>query len=227
MLFGDSHAMQYFPALVQVAKRRGWRLVHLAKGGCPPARVRVLYPLTPRENPACDKWRKYALARIEQVEHPALVVVGSSVRYTVLDGDRKLDRGASTRALAAGYVPTLERLRAAAGRVEVLTDAPRPPWNIPECVSGALRKLRRCAFARGPAVARAFAIRDAVARVRGVRTIDPTNQFCLRDVCPAVVGNVLVYRNSGHITASYMVTMRPWLERTLRETTARSAAIAR
>ena len=55
----------------------------------------------------------------------------------------------------------------------------------------------------------------------------PTNQFCLRDVCPAVVGNVLVYRNSGHITASYMDTMRPWLERTLRETTARSAAIAR
>ena len=36
VLFGDSHAMQLFPALEHVAKRRGWRLVELTKAGCPP-----------------------------------------------------------------------------------------------------------------------------------------------------------------------------------------------
>ena len=206
--------MQYFSALERIAIKRRWRLVVLTKGGCPPARVRVLYPLKP--NPACDAWREASLRRIEQAERPALVIVGSSVRYTVVERGRQLGRDASTRALAAGYVPTLERLRAAARRVTVLVDPPRPPQNIPECVSESMRKLRRCAFARGPAVERAFAVRDAVRRVEGIGELDTTSQFCLARTCPAVVGDVLVYRNSGHITASYMKTMTPWLARRVR-----------
>jgi hypothetical protein len=65
----------------------------------------------------------------------------------VLDGERPLGRGESTRALGAGYAPTLARLRAAARRVAVLTDVPRPPKDIPSCVSGAMRQLRRRARA--------------------------------------------------------------------------------
>ena len=151
------------------------------------------------------------------------------VADTVLDGARQLGKDASTRAFGAGYEWTLERLRAVAGRVAVLTDAPRPPQNIPSCVSAALHNLRRCAFVGGPAVARAFAIRDAVKRLRGVATIDATSQFCLATLCPAVIGDVLVYRNSGHITASFIATMRPWLERrrALRLPSARRAAWVR
>jgi hypothetical protein len=111
------------------------------------------------------------------------------------------------------------RLRTLAGRVAVLTDVPRPPKDIPSCVSGAMRRLRRCAFARGPALANAFAIRAAAARVPGIETVDATDRFCLPDLCPAVVGDVLVYRNSGHVTASYMKTLAPWLERRLHRTT--------
>ena len=113
-------------------------------------------------------------------------------------------------------MPTLRRLRAAARRVTVLVDPPRPPLNIPDCVSGAMRDLRRCAFARGRRCERAFAVRDAVRRVKGVGELDTTSQFCLARTCPAVIGDVLVYRNSGHITASYMKTMTPWLERRVR-----------
>ena len=219
VLFGDSHAMQWFPALEAIARRRHWRLVELTKSGCPPQAVPVLYPPTPRRDPSCAAWRERALRRIERDERPALVVAGASMRYTVLDGERRLARRESTRALGAGYAPTLARLRAAAGRVAVLTDVPRPPRDIPSCVSGAMRRLRRCAFARGPAVANAFAIRDAAARVPGIETVDATDRFCLPDLCPAVVGDVLVYRNSGHVTASYMKTLAPWLERRLGPTT--------
>ena len=212
VLFGDSHAMQWFPALERIAKRRSWRLVELTKAGCTPARVRTLYPGSTRENPPCDRWRANTLRRIE-AERPALVVVSSSVRYTVLDGKRQLGVDASTRALGAGYAPTLERLRAAAGRVAVLSDPPRPPRDIPSCVSGAMKALRRCAFARGPAVKRTVAIQAAVARVSGVAVLDASDQFCLETLCPAVIGDVLVYRNSGHLTASFVATLAPWLGR--------------
>ena len=55
----------------------------------------------------------------------------------------------------------------------------------------------------------------AAARVDGVRVIDATDQFCLADVCPRVIGDVLVYRNSGHVTASFAATLGPWLGRRL------------
>ena len=170
--------MQWFPALEPIARRR-WRLVQLTKSGCPPQAVHVALPRSLREYPVCDRWREYALRRIERVEHPAMVVVSASVNYTVIDGGRPLGRDASTRALVAGYARTLARLRAAAGRVVVLTDPPRPPFDIPSCVSAAMRALRRCAFARGPAVQRARATREAVDRLPGVRVVDATNRFCL------------------------------------------------
>ena len=36
-----------------------------------------------------------------------------------------------------------------------------------------------------------------------------------RELCPAVIGDVLVYRNSGHLTATYARSLTPWLSRRL------------
>ena len=220
VLFGDSHAMQYFPALEQIAVRHRWRLVELTKAGCPPPRVHVIYAPARREYPECDAWREHALERIER-ERPALVVATASVQYRVVAGGHRLGADASARALAAGYAPTLLRLRAAAGRVAVLTDAPVAPWDVPACVSAALDDLRRCAFPRSRAIARALDVSAAVEQVDGIRVIDPTSRFCLSDVCPAVIGDVLVYRNSGHVTATYAESLAPWLERRLQRSARR------
>ncbi|HET8953621.1 MAG TPA: hypothetical protein VFN44_24070 [Solirubrobacteraceae bacterium] len=45
--------------------------------------------------------------------------------------------------------------------------------------------------------------------------------LCLEDLCPAVIGGVLVYRNSGHLTASFAATLGPWLGRRLPRIAAR------
>jgi peptidoglycan/LPS O-acetylase OafA/YrhL len=211
VLFGDSHAMQLFPALEPIAVRRHWRLVQLTKSGCPPVAVDVIYTPLHREYPECDAWRADALARIGR-EHPALVVAASSVDYTAVAAGRRLGTAATAAALAAGYRPMLLRLRRVVPRVAVFMDPPKPPWDVPDCVSKALHKLRRCAFPRRPAVARAVAMAAGAEHVRGVRVIDATDRFCLSQLCPAVIGDVLVYRQTGHITATYAATLAPWLE---------------
>jgi hypothetical protein len=210
VLFGDSHAMQYFPALEPIASSQGWRLVQIAKAGCPPSAVSVVYAPSMREYPECDAWREDALRRIE-AERPALVLVAGSARYTVVEDGHRLDARLSLRRLAAGHAPVLDRLAAAAERVVVLGDPPIPPFYVPDCVAEALDDLRRCAFAAGRATKNARAVNAAIRR-SGAELIDPTSRFCLRDRCPAVIGDVLVYRNTGHITASYMETMAPWLQ---------------
>jgi hypothetical protein len=47
--------------------------------------------------------------------------------------------------------------------------------------------------------------------VEGVRLIDPTPVACTEKKCPAVIGDVLVYRNGAHLTATYVRTLTPWL----------------
>jgi hypothetical protein len=214
VLFGDSHAMQHFPALQRVALARGRRLVVLTKAGCPPPRVRVVFVPSQRDYAECDTWRDYALRRIAG-ERPALVVAGSSAHYTVVDRGRRVGGAAGTRLLAAAYPAIIRRLQAAAPDVAVLTDAPRPPLDVPDCVSGSMTHLQVCAFPRARAIAAAQAVEASVSEVDGVRVVDPTDAFCLPDLCPAVIGDVLVYRNSGHVTASFSETLAGWLGRRL------------
>jgi len=215
VLFGDSHAMQLFPALEHVAKRRRWRLVILTKAGCPPSVVKVVSPLSRRAYPQCDDWREYALRRIERTERPFLVLAAGSAHHRVLLGGRRLDSAAATRALAAGWIPVLRRLRASGTEVVTMLDPPRVPFDVPACVSEHLDELGRCTFARAGAMARSETVSAAWRGVRGVRVLDATDQFCLGEVCPSVIGDVLVYRNSGHVTASFAATLAPWLDRRL------------
>jgi hypothetical protein len=206
--------MQWFPALERIAESRRWRLVQLTKAGCPPEAVSVVYAPLRRAYPECDAWRAAALERIERVR-PALVVAAASVQYRVVAGGRQLDAEQSTRALEAGYEPVLTRLRRATRHVVVIRDVPLPPWDVPDCVARAMRDLERCAFPRDAAVARAGRIGAAAGRVSGVEVIDPTDRFCLTARCPAVIGDVLVYRRSGHMTATYAATLAPWLDERL------------
>ncbi len=51
----------------------------------------------------------------------------------------------------------------------------------------------------------------AAEKVEGVRLIDPAPVLCLEKRCPAVIGDVLVYRNGAHLTPTYLRTLAPWL----------------
>jgi peptidoglycan/LPS O-acetylase OafA/YrhL len=226
VLFGDSHAMQYFPALESIATRRHWRLVMFTRSGCPPSDAHVMNPFGRKPYPECPAWREDVLRRIEQIERPDLVVASGSARYTVLRDGRFLDRARSNQALLDGYAVTLARLRRAADRVAVIRDPARPPGDVPSCVASNLHNLRACAFSdRGGSVTPDPIVTGA--RRAGVtRILDPRERLCVRDLCPAVIGNVLVYRNSGHLTATYVATMSRWFARRLPALTSEAERVA-
>jgi hypothetical protein len=216
VLFGDSHAMHFFPAIDVVARRQGWRLVELTKAGCPPARVLVFNRVLKREYRECDTWRRRALRRVDRMERPPLVVMSSATYYRAYDGARRLDEQESADRLREGWTKTLEELRKMGTRPVVVEDVPQPPVDIPSCVLRALDNLETCAFPRDAGLAFPHAASDAAREIPGVHLIDPTPKFCLQEVCPAVIGDVLVYRNTGHLTATYAETMAPWFARKLR-----------
>ena len=80
VLFGDSHAAQWFPAIDRWAKARSYRLVVMTKSSCPA----LALPL--RDNGAfkarlCNEFRSNALREIRKVK-PALVILGNFEHYS-------------------------------------------------------------------------------------------------------------------------------------------------
>jgi peptidoglycan/LPS O-acetylase OafA/YrhL len=208
VLFGNSHAMHWFPALERIAARRGWRLVALTRAGCAIGEVRF--------SDRCDAWREHTLRRIERRERPRLVIVATSTSMSlgvVVDGER-LGREASRPHLRRGLEHTLRRLRATGARVIVIKDLPRSPHDVPDCVSREPKRLERCAFPREQQPGEAFDEQSTLA-VDGAHAIDPAPVVCPNDLCHAVMGNALVFRDDNHFTATYARTLAPWLDASL------------
>lgn len=81
VLLGDSHAAQWFPALENWAKDRGFRLFTFTKSSCPALQIPM------RDNGGfkaadCRNYREEALAAIKRIK-PKLVVLGNFEHYKV------------------------------------------------------------------------------------------------------------------------------------------------
>ena len=57
--------------------------------------------------------------------------------------------------------------------------------------------------------------REAAAQLSNVKVIDLTDFYCDDTKCPAVIGNVIVYRDDNHITRTWAKTLAPHLNRAI------------
>jgi peptidoglycan/LPS O-acetylase OafA/YrhL len=216
ILFGDSHALQYAPALEEVAETRSWRLIVLTKAECTPGEVPIRSMVADREYSQCDEWREDSLRRIEEgAPGSATVVMSGDTAYTPYDSaGRELSGEAGAAAMEAGYLATLERIHRAGLRTVVIKDTPTSSSDVPGCVSEDLEDLEGCAFARERDRTKEFDSRAARAAPE-TALIDVTPKICPRDLCRAVIGNALVYRDKSHLSATFARTLAPVIERDL------------
>jgi len=207
VLFGDSRAMAYFPAIEQVALERHWRLVGLTRGNCMPATVSY--------EKYCDTWRQNMMNRIRTAEKPDLVIVGSATKstYAVRENGKTLSRKASEPYLVKGMVKTIRNLKSTGAEVVVIRDQTMAPFVPADCVAANLRRLDRCDYR--PVNRRPHAFELVAARKTGVRTIDPQRLFCGREACPAVIGDAIVNHDRYHVSATFARTMAPWFAKML------------
>ncbi|MGC5038122.1 acyltransferase family protein [Streptomyces sp. DT190] len=210
VLYGDSHAAQWFPALDAISRRQGWRLVSLTKASCKTADLTIVNRGKPYT--ACDTWRENALRRIAELR-PALVVTSSSEAGTAT---RRTDD--PLRAWTVGYERVFRRLADDADRVVVLLDNPWPTGDAVECAARHPLSLTSCEHGSRDAIrdpVRREATRLA-ARGAGVTVLDPAPWLCARaGRCPVVVQDTFVYRDESHVAESYAAALAPVLEQRL------------
>ncbi|HLZ37533.1 MAG TPA: SGNH hydrolase domain-containing protein [Mycobacteriales bacterium] len=187
VLFGDSHATQWFPALERAAQARHWRLEVLAKSTCPPVLVPIVSPVLGRGYRECERWRESVLARVA-AERPALVVLGTARHYGpmyrfAVYGPQWL----------GGLRDMVGRLRTTGTRVVVLGPTPKPIVNVPECLSEHVTDARACTGPVAQLVNRVGMRGErAAVEAAGGRYVDVTPWICTSTTCAVIVANLLV-----------------------------------
>jgi hypothetical protein len=204
-LFGDSHALAMFPAVERFAEEQGWRLLSLTMSTCNPATIPIWVAAWNRVSWECNDWRTHAIEELVAAK-PALIIVSGTRGFATTDpsGTTVLAGDARTQAWQTGMGETLARLVPAAGRVVLLADAPLSRVDPPVCLSQHPDSTLACATSVDDAINRTWLAVEQAAAVRWhAGFVDPERWICPSSPCPVVLGNVLIYRDQGHLTATF------------------------
>ena len=209
VLFGDSHAAEWMPAMHEVASQNGWRLIVHTKKACPTAEI----PTEKDPNRTdCVPWRESVIQQIAQLQ-PDLVVM-SSYRYKQVGAaaGRSPDQ-----VWKEGIDLTVSKVRPLTRHLLLLGDSATPLDDVPSCLAGNVSSVPSCMNTREGAVRPGrLAVEREVAAKYDADFIPTTDWMCTATACPVIVGNVLMYRDNSHITATASVFLAPYMDAALR-----------
>jgi hypothetical protein len=192
VLYGDSHAAQWFPALDLIGKKRGIKIVSLTKSACPSAEV--IKELSSQYDVAdCQAFRDSSVARIKQIK-PLAVILAGMQPFTAPYSDESAKSW-----WLAGERKVFNRIKDATQYPIYLTDTPLPRVDIPDCLVAG----------RGEACNTSRPVDPQVAR--GLLAINPTPWLC-SDKCPAVIDGIIAYRDKSHLTVAMSEHLSSQLE---------------
>ena len=121
-------------------------------------------------------------------------------------------RAGLTEQTPPGFVAQWARLDTLGIPVLAVRDNPRFDFSMPDCIQQRGRGALECGVAR-EAVYRADPPWTQLADVPpNVTFLDIADAVCDPTTCPGEVGNVLVYLDDNHLTATYATSMAPLLE---------------
>lgn len=188
-LVGDSHAAALLPAFLDQVDGLGWSLDTYLGFGC-----------QWRDQPEgsdCDGVADEVQQRL--VEGRYDLVITTAARWAIAD------------APTDSFIERWDQVAATGADVVVVAAVPTVPEASFACISRLGVDLTECSTSRSEALEPSDRLLDA-AQQADVHVVDMTDFYCDSSACPAVIGNVIVYRDAaGHTTGTYMKTLAPYL----------------
>jgi peptidoglycan/LPS O-acetylase OafA/YrhL len=208
-VYGDSHAGMWLTALDALGEQGGYRVVPLVKVGCGPFDVEPWHRNSPF--PECSEFRAWALNEIEKL-HPDAILLG----YRGLMGVHAESAEEEAQAWTDGVSSSIRRLARLAPRVTLISDVTTLDFGPRECLTDPDSTMASCVAREDDVVRIANRLTRRAARPLGARFIDVTGLVCRRHRCPLVVDHVVTFRDTTHLSASWVNTVRPELGDRLR-----------
>ena len=203
-LIGDSHASNLFPAVDFVAQAKNWDLLTLTKASCRFVDFPIYDYILQREYRECTTWNAQVINYLTL--HPPDLVIISQEHYD--RGLSETNNGAS--ATARGLAQEIAKLPTTT-RVVIISDPPLPgTLDEPDCLSVYRQDYRRCAFSRTASGTDLGQRETMAAQASGARVLDLTDQICPGSGdCPALINNLIVWRDNEHLTATFVRSLGP------------------
>jgi peptidoglycan/LPS O-acetylase OafA/YrhL len=197
VLYGDSHAAQWLPALDAIGMKNNLKIISLTKSAC--SATELILPLSAQYSVSdCQKFRDSSVALIQKIE-PDAVVTSSYQLFKATDGSSD-----ALKWWVGGQAKLFNRISNSTKFPIYISDTPRPQTDIPNCLSETRVELCGTSKKIDPTTASGFL------------PIDPTPWLCGK-TCPAVVDNIVAYRDQSHISVAMSKHLAAKLESALRK----------
>ena len=197
-LVGGSHSGHWLPALDIIAKQNGYRLVTYVKSAC-------LFRTKMRQrrpSPTCDAWNQSVLQIILR-DRPDILFTTST------NGSGEQEQ------VPEGFLKRWDELAQAGIKVIAIRDTPWMNFNVGECVETKGVDSPDCSRPRAAMLAAVDPTERLTQKPSNVFFIDLNRYFCTESVCLPAIGNVIIYRDGDHITATYARTLAPSLSQAM------------
>jgi peptidoglycan/LPS O-acetylase OafA/YrhL len=190
VMVGNSHATHWFPAFEELARSQPIYFRGIAKSACIFSLEPVYDTGLKRPYTECAEWSKSVIEWLSR-ERPDIVLISHS------PGDGRV----TPEQLAATWKPLLEM----GLDVRHVRSIPRLSFHPGKCLEGAKDWMVECLPSRKRVLPQDNLY--AAAKILNVKTLDFSEYFCDADHCPVIIGGVLVYRDSHHMTATFARTL--------------------
>jgi peptidoglycan/LPS O-acetylase OafA/YrhL len=194
VIVGDSHSQQFTAALVPWAHARNVELTAILHGACPFSTASEVYP----DDPVCLSFNDAVAGTLAELHPDAVVTLASR---NVMAG--------RTEVTPPGFVDRWRELDALGIPVIAFRDNPRYPeaFSPAECVQ--LQGKDACGQDRAALYSPTPPWEQIPDLPHNVSFLDYSSLYCGTHTCPVVVGNVLVYMDYNHLSATFTTSMAP------------------
>jgi peptidoglycan/LPS O-acetylase OafA/YrhL len=221
-LIGDSVANQYRAILAKMATQQHWLVISDLHGQCPWTATVMAQAGTSTPYTACHQWGQQVLKDMLTKYRPDVVV--TSERPVLGTPSHSSADATSFGQIADGMVTYWKQLVARGTRVVAVRESPEPGRNIPDCLTKH-GDDGYCTTPTSKAIIQDTALQQAVRKMgSGAELMDINSLICTPRECPPVVGNVVVYRDTHHLTQTYITSLQPYFAQKLLATRAVSGS---
>jgi peptidoglycan/LPS O-acetylase OafA/YrhL len=207
VLFGDSHAAQWFTAVVAAGEQTGWEVQSWTKTSCPSFKVTIWFLPRRATYDSCETWRSERIQALLE-DPPAVVLLANATNYFnyVYDPQRgrEADDASTVTIWQKGLDDLVDVLTEAGIGVVKIRDTPRMYSSYRDCLSSG--EGANCARPRNEALSGVGGILPVSA---GHEMLDLSDDLCTPYVCPAMLDGAIVYRDSHHLTATHAASLAP------------------
>ncbi|MEG9248805.1 acyltransferase family protein [Arthrobacter sp. Soc17.1.1.1] len=190
VVVGNSHAQHMSAAVLGLAEKYNWTVIDLISLGC------VFGPVGPDVSAECADFFESSSAYIEELVPDAVFTIATRSQF-----------GSNAEQLVPDFENTVRRYASRGIEVIGVRDNPRFEFDMPTCIQEQDDALGSCSPVKAD-------ILPAVSPLDGIepgtplyRSVDMTDLLCPGETCPPIIGNVYVYIDNNHVSATYWRTM--------------------